>query len=207
MPSTFTERIETDPTYTFAEFAWFCSRGLMVSILLRDGPSRIPTPDDVTEAIGQAGVEQCKACVESARAGLAAAEARTHDDWVRETAEANQRRLTEYEESLRDSAVVAARYEAMKAKVEAWSPPTPEHAGLKKYMLEQIQDSTRYSGPGERPVPQTADERRAMVLGMRESSLRSEVERLARATANAAYREAWFTALDASIPLPTRSVP
>lgn len=35
----------------------------------------------------------------------------------------------------------STRYQAMREKVEAWSPPTDAHECLKKFMLEQIEES------------------------------------------------------------------
>ena len=33
------------------------------------------------------------------------------------------------------------RYEAMLHKVQAWSPPTPDHVGLRDFMVQQINES------------------------------------------------------------------
>lgn len=52
-------------------------------------------------------------------------------------------------------------YEAMIEKVRAWTPPTTEHEGLKKFMLEQLQtsikfdcsSSNRYDKAPERQTP------------------------------------------------------
>jgi len=41
-------------------------------------------------------------------------------------------------ESRKRCAELKLRYMTMRAQVEAWTPPSPEHEGLKKFMLEQI---------------------------------------------------------------------
>ena len=37
-----------------------------------------------------------------------------------------------------------ARYQDMRAKVEAWSPPTPKHVEIKKFMIEQLDKSIEF---------------------------------------------------------------
>jgi len=36
------------------------------------------------------------------------------------------------------------RYESMLQKAESWNPPTPEHDGLKKFMIQQLEDSIKF---------------------------------------------------------------
>jgi len=36
------------------------------------------------------------------------------------------------------------RYESMLQKAESWNPPTPKHDGLKKFMIQQLEDSIKF---------------------------------------------------------------
>lgn len=40
------------------------------------------------------------------------------------------------------------RYEGMRAKVLAWSPPSPDHVGLRDFMVEQLQKSIEFDCGG-----------------------------------------------------------
>lgn len=124
------------------------------------------------------------------------------EGWEAEARSEYRLRLADWVESSAVAAVVSGRYDAMKVQVEAWDPPTPEHESLKKYMLEQIQESTKYDHEQTKPVMQTPMERRASSIELLRRRLDSELKRLANATENATFRERWFLALRASIPLP-----
>jgi hypothetical protein len=51
--------------------------------------------------------------------------------------EGNRRRL-------KRDADLKAKYEAMLEQVEAWTPPTPEHVGVKKFMIDQLKISISF---------------------------------------------------------------
>lgn len=48
-----------------------------------------------------------------------------------------------------------ARYETMLAQVSAWEPPTPEHNGLKDFMLQQITESIKFDCSSDYDDPPT----------------------------------------------------
>jgi hypothetical protein len=49
----------------------------------------------------------------------------------------------------REDTTVVDRYKAMLVKVQAWEPPTPEHEGLKKFMVSQLEESIKWDGPSD----------------------------------------------------------
>ena len=48
------------------------------------------------------------------------------------------------QKSFNEKVLLKNKYDAMLAKVQAWNPPTPDHANLKQFMIDQINDSIRY---------------------------------------------------------------
>lgn len=42
-------------------------------------------------------------------------------------------------EKKKKETAIDARYDAMRIKVEAWTPPTPKHENMKRFMLEQLE--------------------------------------------------------------------
>jgi len=47
-------------------------------------------------------------------------------------------------EAIQKAVDLRNKYQAMLAQVVGWEPPTSDHAGLKKFMLEQLQESMRF---------------------------------------------------------------
>ena len=123
----------------FKTFALTCARAFGACITLRDEPGgaeRIPDefkPSDYcvlqAKAFGDAlrkvedmTPEECEAAAEQA--------------WIQaETSRAQ--RLAKVADERR-------AYEAMRAQVRDWKPPTAEHVELHKFMLEQIDSSMRW---------------------------------------------------------------
>lgn len=135
MSTGYTQELMTKPDMTFSEFAMLCARAFGALVDMRDEPlsARIPTtikPSDYHKkafhkAIGRKGrfmqltPSQRKAC---ANADILD-KVRYHARSILEDIE--KRRI----------------YERMLAQVKAWQPPTSEHEGLKKFMIEQITSS------------------------------------------------------------------
>ena len=61
--------------------------------------------------------------------------------------------LERYHKNVEKSAAIKTRYDAMESQVLAWEPPTPDHQGLKNFMLNQIVDSRKFDAyTYEKPV-------------------------------------------------------
>ncbi len=153
MPTGYTAVIE-DGDPTFREFVWLCARAFGALIEMRDESmdARVPrefAPSDYHEK-----------CAALARDALAKAEAMTLDE-AAVAAEADHRAASEkHVESMRITRTTIDRYDRMVAQIEAWTPPTKDHEGLKAFMLDQIAISTEYdreqlSNPRP-PEPRTA---------------------------------------------------
>lgn len=153
MPTGYTADVQSGKVTDFREFAWQCARAFGALILMRDDPTGAPIPqrfepetkfyDRMIEDGKKARAELKDMSIEHA-AKEAAAE---HRDAL---AAWNSRRIERDAEKL--------RYLSMIEKVQAWQPPSPEHQGMKDFMLEQLNsslkfDCTEYSGP---PEPMTA---------------------------------------------------
>ena len=100
------------------------------------------------------------------------------------------------------------KYEAMLEKVKAWTPPTPEHEALHRFMVSQIEESIRSDCPNNDPTAgfNAAD----WTADWTESWARKRYEDLTRdlqyheqgyekEKQSAATRTAWVRALKASL--------
>lgn len=182
---------------SFQTFAMNCARAFGACIMLRDEPGggdRIPDrfePDSYH-----------KDAAERARAELADLESLGHGECARRAAvewkESEQSRLRREQE--REDTRRA--YEQMLAQVKAWEAPTAEHAGLKTFMIDQLEQSIDFdcNYTASQPAPRlSADEWR----NQRRVSLAKDIAYHDREYANEVKRTeertAWVQALRASL--------
>lgn len=135
MPTGYTACIEDGAS--FEQFVWGCARGMGACIMMRDDPWDKPVPDAFEPSTWYKDkVEEIEKEIHYLN-GLpdeAITERQVADN--AEIREKNNRYRLKHEENKR-------RYKAIKDKVMAWHPPTADHEGLKEFMLEQIEVSTR----------------------------------------------------------------
>lgn len=131
MPTGYTATI-CEKTQSFEDFALDCSRAFGALIEIRDEPNGAPIPERFEpsdyaknkQAEAEARFEQFKKHTPKEQATLGAKlkqdSLESLNDWADRDAMAN------------------ARIFGMRAKVEAWTPPTADHQQLKTFMLEQL---------------------------------------------------------------------
>jgi hypothetical protein len=145
MPTGYTYKIEEG--CTFPEFIWGCARAFGALISMRDSPADEPVPEKLEPA------PYYLDAVNEARGELARLDFMTDDEVrrriceEREEAEADNRRYRE------DHAAKKAKYLAMRRDVDAWVPPTADHVGLKRFMLDQIEISMPCDPCYQRELP------------------------------------------------------
>lgn len=182
----------------FRAFAFRCARAFGALILMRDDPMDAPIPDEFkpsTHAQEQAEwydaeVRRLSALTQEQIAAECAAEAR--------------RINTMQDESEARSRATVDRYKTMLAAVEVWEPPTKDHAGLKKFMRDQLMESIKHDGLSEHWPTVVADpaewqegrkaEAARMLANYRKYAA-EEIERTAK-------RNEWVRALRESLPEP-----
>lgn len=138
MPTGYTAGVQDGSINTFEQFAMQCARAFGATILMRDDPLDKPIPEEFEPSdYYEKALAQAQADLDSTLAMSASeCEAAARQEH-RETCE----RYAEYRENER---VERERYVAMLAKVEAWTPPTSEHEGMKKFMREQLNESIKF---------------------------------------------------------------
>lgn len=136
MPTGYTAAIADD--ITFDDFVMRCARGMGALVMMRDEPADAPIPerfepsDYHLKRIAEASASLIRlAGMTEAETEQAASDA--HETAVAEQAEAIHRKDMLYE-----------KYNAMLAKVKAWKPPSDDHEGFKKFMVEQITGSIEF---------------------------------------------------------------
>ena len=196
MPTGYTADIKDG--ITFKTFAMNCARAFGACVTLRDEPGG---GDKIPEAFEESSYHAEQ--VEKAQAALAEFRALTPSQHMREASkawdDAETYRIT------RLDAIQAQRkaYDAMLAKVMAWTPPTPEHDGLKEFMRSQIAqsidfdcDESYYATPTPR---MTGEQWAAQRLEMLERDLAYHQKEQAAESARTASRTGWVKALRDSL--------
>lgn len=131
MPTGYTAKL-CDEGQSFQDFVLGCARAFGACITMRDDSSDTPIPErfepssHYAEALkgAKAEYERLSTMNEAQQLAFGEAQKRTNVDSSRAYFESQK---------LQDS-----RVEEMAATVNAWQPPTTDHAELKKFMLDQL---------------------------------------------------------------------
>lgn len=199
MPTGYTSDLYDGKDVSFRDFVLRCSRAMGAAVLLRDcGPEVIPTPENVNSGTSYAERRLVEAAAElekwlNLRGPALLAETESHNT--------HQRQAREEMEQKR--AKIAEAYTSMIHQVEEWDPPTPDHDGLKAFMLQQLHDSLRFDASPTDPkwfAEFTPQDLRDQKIG----NLTQEIERLEKDVVEEREREAsriqWVVDLYASLP-------
>jgi len=116
-------------------------------------------------------------------------------------------------EYLEKKRLTQARYEAMLELVYTWEPPTKEHAGLKKFMVEQLSESIEFDCGGsyfedkltelERRGPLDGDTWKTKEIEKAYKDIEYHTEEMAKDKERQEKNTAWIQALIKSLPEPS----
>lgn len=149
MPTGYTAIIEDKPDVTFREYATLCARAFGCCIMQRDESLASPPRPRERSDYHDKYVAAARAKLVELRAMTPESARPIFDAEVRKARESNAEFRAEHERK-------QAAYSKMRAQVVAWMPPTSEHDGIKRFMLEQIDLCYR---PDEQPyqAPEPTD--------------------------------------------------
>ena len=145
------------------------------------------------------------------RERLAAAERRLAEVMAMTATDAYREAVASYGRVLREKALAVlraqearARCEEMLAKVKAWTIPTADHAELKAFMVAQLTETIRWDGnsvwgDSETTTPGTEEEELRRLRASARAELRSARADMKREMRLAEERNAWISALYASL--------
>ena len=154
MPTGYTHIVAENENLTFPEFAMRCARNFGALVMMRDEPldATIPEKFEVDDYYKNE-YEKAKAAYENFIANPP-----TDEDLEKQY---NEYVATETERFVKGSAdkdVKRRRYNAMLLKVLKWNPPTPEHEGLKEFMVDQLHDSIEWDCSEYQPTISSKEE-------------------------------------------------
>lgn len=138
MPTGYTSKIYEGKDTSFKEFVLGCAKAFGALITMRDEPSSTPIPEEFKpDTYHKERISETEKKLENLKSmTLAECEIEVQKEF--------DKSMKEKEERIREALQLKARYEDMLNKVNLWEPPTKDHEGLKKFMIEQLQSSIKF---------------------------------------------------------------
>ena len=138
--------------------------------------------------------------LEETKAELAKVEAMTDVEFDAYRGHLGDEAATRLAEANASRETTVAKLEAMKVKVEVWTPPSSDHEGVKGLMLKQLDQVIESNeGPytGWDKIPTREDFERG-----RRRDIERYQEEIEKQRARAVWKQAWVGALREAVPIP-----
>jgi hypothetical protein len=136
MPTGYTAQIKDG--ITFKQFIMSCARAFGACVEMREEPADAPIPESFsTPSYHQERMDEAKK-------ELALISNISIETAIIEANDAYNKELTRIKKAILESEELEVKYCHMLKQVHAWSPPSPEHVGLKDFMIEQIESSIKH---------------------------------------------------------------
>lgn len=168
MPTGYTSDLYDGKNISFSEFALQCAHAFLPA--MRDASKNAQIPEEFCPSSYY--VRQLQTKREELKAALGWTKDEADAFALEEFVEGRERARLYREKNER----LRVRYEKMLDKVCTWKPPTEEHIGLRKFMIEQLMGSikfdTGYTWPD--PVRQSGEQYRTRRI----ESLKREIRHL-----------------------------
>ena len=140
MPTGYTNIVAENDDCTFAQFTMRCAREFGALMSMRDKPLDAPIPESFEpDDFYRNQYEMAKAEYEAFIANPPTEEelSKEYDEYV-----ASERE--QYAKTIAEKREKRGRYNRMLTKVLKWQPPTPDHEGLRRFMIQQLQESIEF---------------------------------------------------------------
>lgn len=132
MPTGYTCKVASGEITDFADFAKTCARAFGAAIHQRDDEVDAPLKLTIERS------DYYPRRLAEEREELARWQTMSAEQVYRAREEKYQADLAYYRERLAEVERSIRRYRDMQEKVRLWQPPTPEHTGIKDFMLDQL---------------------------------------------------------------------
>jgi hypothetical protein len=136
MPTGYTSDIEND--ISFEDYALSCARAFGACMHQRDNSSKEKPKFRTESSYHVDALSEAKKTIAELEAMAGVNDRTKYGNKVIEEEEASNQK------SFNKKIVLKNKYDAMLIKVYNWYPPTPEHEQLKKFMIDQINESINF---------------------------------------------------------------
>lgn len=135
MPTGFTQYIESGQVTSGSEFLKLCTRAFGVAASIKDEPLSTPTPTHFEPNTYYLNL------YESDIKYLERVQCYTLEDMRQKMIDDHMAMISTYKDCIERRSDINQRYENIKNQIELWVPPTEDHQSLKKFALDQINES------------------------------------------------------------------
>ena len=197
MPTGYTAPVADGTTTTLRAFALQCARAFGATVTMRDDPMSAEIP----ERFEPNGFY--RRMMEQAIARLRHLQALSPIEAQREMQQQHSAAMARWREQTWGDARQRVRYLAMIDAVCDWEPPTPDHSGLRSFMLRQLHESFTFDCGGEHlrmPRLQRWPEWLAAQIAKAARDVDDYADLQVDENERAATRTAWVRELRASLP-------
>lgn len=195
MPTGYTCIIDDHDDVTFGQYVWRCARAFGALVLMRDDALDAVPPESF-----EPDLRYYAEALERETAEIDRLLAMTPEQ-AEEAAKADYRKqVDQWQKSEAERAAVQRRYDQMRDRIERWTPPSSDHSELKKFMLQQLVESRKYSGPYPQPTLVPGVEWRQRRLDETQRSLKYHREHIEAERARTKERNRWLAQLRESVP-------
>lgn len=196
MPTGYTAAIKDG--ISFEQFALNCARAFGALVMMRDDPHDAQIPDQFEPSTWHANQ------LVELNSRLASLQAMSNEEAEAAALREHLDSVESAQNSSRESAELRSKYIAMLAQAHVWAPPTPDHEGMKTFMVQQIQDSIKWDCHADDDArPQHTLESggtwRATQMANTAKSIEYHTRHNEDEIKRAAERTAWIKALRASL--------
>ena len=137
MPTGYTAKLYVGEQ-SFRDFVLTCARAFGACIDMREDSLDKAIPDKFEPT--KYHIEQ----IEKYKKELKRYVTMLSEDAENECEKEYQAEVKSYEKNIERQAKLKQRYESMSRKVKAWKLSTPDHQGLKNYMVQQLEESIKF---------------------------------------------------------------
>ena len=134
MPTGYTAPIIENEDYTFERYVWDCARAFGALMYMRDDKHDV-------KIYKPASSDYYKLDLEKANADLELFTGMSEEELKEYIAKSRKDDELRYLKAVKKWEVENLRLTTMRERVERWDPPTADHVDLKRFMLEQIQQT------------------------------------------------------------------
>jgi hypothetical protein len=192
MPTGYTAILD-ERDVTLREFVLRCARAFGATVHQREESLDIP-PQESTAS------EYYAEKLKEAQERLAQLQAMTIEEAAAECETAYQEQMEAWARRRAEWEKVSGRYAAMRLAIEEkWTPPTPDHAQLKDFMLEQLGAGFPYEPPREPPERCSPERWLATQIGGAQHDITYYGEKGANAEERTASANTWIRDLYKSV--------
>lgn len=200
MPSGYTQEL-CEKDISFERFIWQCARAFGAFIEMRDDGLSATIPKDFLklDPYHLKRIEEDKhQLLYIENLTIEQAEGRAQTQY--------EKSLKDYKEEIRSTKIVADRLNKMKEQVTRWLPPSPNHEGLKKFMLDQLNETLKYDGTVYGRAPEKIDGNtwKLNEIEAIKDSIRYHTQEHEKVLERNKESRQWISLLHKSIPCPAK---